>query len=220
LAVIATIGTSAAGHYDLVLMDIQMPRMDGITATRRIRALGGPAAEVPIVAMTANVLPEQVREFLAAGMDGHVAKPVRQAELQSAIASALAARPASRRELGDQAQTAEAQEGPPTFDAATFAEVREMLPRERLAAHLERLAGEVELVAAGSGPDGNAENLAGAAHKIVSQAGMLGLMRLSERAREVEEAARSAGAGEALETALSRFRQAAVDVTEAERALG
>jgi signal transduction histidine kinase/DNA-binding response OmpR family regulator/HPt (histidine-containing phosphotransfer) domain-containing protein len=223
-----------ARHYDLILMDIQMPRMDGITATRRIRALDGPTSEVPIVAMTANVLPEQVREFLAAGMNGHVAKPVRQADLNSAITSALAAQPASRRGLGAAAQTpetppeappvevppAQVDAGPTAFDAATFAEVREMLPPERLAAHLERLAGDVERVAAGPGTDGAVDELAGSAHKIVSQAGMLGLMRLSERARAVEEAARSGGAGEALAAALARFRQAALDVAEAERALG
>jgi signal transduction histidine kinase/DNA-binding response OmpR family regulator len=214
-----------ARHYDLILMDIQMPRMDGITATRRIRALGGPTSEVPIVAMTANVLPEQVREFLAAGMNGHVAKPVRQADLLAAITSALAAQPASRRGLGASAETdtappAEVQDGAAAFDAMTFAEVREMLPPERLAAHLERLAGDVELVAAGPGADGTVEELAASAHKIVSQAGMLGLMRLSERARAVEEAARSGGAGEALDGALAHFRQAALDVAEAERALG
>jgi DNA-binding NarL/FixJ family response regulator len=202
-----------------------MPRMDGITATRRIRALGGPTSEVPIVAMTANVMPDQVREFLAAGMNGHVAKPVRQADLLAAITSALAAQPASRRGLGAPAEApegppAEVHEGPPAFDPTTFAEVREMLPPERLAAHLERLAGEVEQVAVGPGADGAVEELAGSAHKIVSQAGMLGLMRLSERARAVEEAARSGGAGEALDAALARFRQAALDVAEAERALG
>jgi signal transduction histidine kinase/AmiR/NasT family two-component response regulator len=224
----------SARHYDLILMDIQMPRMDGITATRRIRALGGPTSEVPIVAMTANVLPEQVREFLAAGMNGHVAKPVRQADLHAAISSALAARPASRRGLGAPADVAEvplvevplaeveveAEEGPPAFDAATFAEVRDMLPPERLAAHLERLAGDVELVAAGPGADGAVDEIAGSAHKIISQAGMLGLMRLSERARAVEEGARGSGAGEALDAALARFRQAAPDVAEVERALG
>jgi CheY-like chemotaxis protein len=212
-------------HYDLILMDIQMPRMDGITATRQIRALGRPTSEVPIVAMTANVMPEQVREFLAAGMNGHVAKPVRHAELLAAITSALAAQPASRRGLGaragaDTAPPAEVQDGPPAFDATIFAEVREMLPPERLAAHLERLAGDVELVAAGPNSDGAVEALAGSAHKIVSQAGMLGLMRLSERARAVEEAARSGGAGETLDAALARFRHAAPDVAEAERALG
>jgi HPt (histidine-containing phosphotransfer) domain-containing protein len=171
--------------------------------------------------MTANVLPEQVREFLSAGMNGHVAKPVRQADLHAAITSALAARPASRRGLGEQGEAGGAEAGgAAVLDTATFAEVRGMLPPERLAAHLERLAGEVERVAAGVEAEGGAEDLAAAAHKIVSQAGMLGLMRLSERARAVEEAARDGQGGEALPAALARFRQAAPDLAEAERALG
>jgi CheY-like chemotaxis protein len=200
------------GRYDLVLMDIQMPRMDGITATREIRRLGGEAAEVPIVAMTANVLPEQVREFFAAGMNGHVAKPVRQAELHAAITSALAGRPARAAQEGEAAQ----EDGPTAFDAEVFGDVAGMLPRERLAAHLETLAGQVELVAAGAG---GADELVAAAHKIVSQAGMLGLMRLSERARGVEEAART-GDGERIKAALLPFREAAMDITQAEAALG
>jgi CheY-like chemotaxis protein len=73
-------------------MDIQMPRMDGITATRRIREMEGPKCRVPIIAMTANVLAEQVREFEAVGMNGHVAKPIKQAELHAAIAAATDAK--------------------------------------------------------------------------------------------------------------------------------
>jgi CheY-like chemotaxis protein len=80
----------AQEDFDLILMDVQMPRMDGITATRRIREMEGPQSRVPIVAMTANVLAEQVREFAAVGMNGHVGKPIRQAELHAAIAAALA----------------------------------------------------------------------------------------------------------------------------------
>jgi CheY-like chemotaxis protein len=74
-----------AKTYDLVLMDIQMSGMDSISATQRIRALQGTAARVPIVAMTANVLTEQVVEFRAAGMNDHVGKPFRQNALLSAI---------------------------------------------------------------------------------------------------------------------------------------
>jgi PAS domain S-box-containing protein len=73
--------------YDLVLMDVQMPVMDGLTAARRIRALATPAAgATPIVAMTANVLPDQVAKCLDAGMDDHLGKPMNPARLLEAIA--------------------------------------------------------------------------------------------------------------------------------------
>jgi CheY-like chemotaxis protein len=63
--------------YDLILMDVQMPQMDGYEATRRIRALGTPEAKtVPIVAMTANVFREDIEKSLESGMDAHVGKPL------------------------------------------------------------------------------------------------------------------------------------------------
>jgi signal transduction histidine kinase/CheY-like chemotaxis protein len=74
-----------AGGYDVVLMDVQMPGMDGLTATRHIRALGSPASRLPIVALTANVLPQQVAQFRAAGMDDHVGKPFRPDELLAMV---------------------------------------------------------------------------------------------------------------------------------------
>jgi PAS domain S-box-containing protein len=74
-------------RYDLVLMDVQMPGMDGLTATRRIRALPiAAAAATPIVAMTANVLPEQIARCLDAGMDDHLGKPMHPGDLLGAIA--------------------------------------------------------------------------------------------------------------------------------------
>jgi len=69
------------GAYDLVLMDIQMPVLDGVSAARQIRALPGPQAAVPIVALTANTLSEQRETYAAAGMADCVAKPVNMAEL-------------------------------------------------------------------------------------------------------------------------------------------
>jgi PAS domain S-box-containing protein len=77
------------GDYDLVLMDLHMPVMDGLTATQAIRALGGEKAAVPIVAVTAEAMPEQIRKCLAAGMDAHVAKPIRPDVLYSVIDEAL-----------------------------------------------------------------------------------------------------------------------------------
>lgn len=72
--------------FDLILMDIQMPDMDGLEACRRIRAQGGPSAATPIVALTANVLSHQRDTYLAAGMDGVVGKPVSPAALLAEIA--------------------------------------------------------------------------------------------------------------------------------------
>ena len=79
------------GAYDLILMDIQMPVMDGIDAAKAIRAAERAEGRrrTPIVALTANALSHQVQEYLAAGMDGHVPKPIEIAKLYDAISRAL-----------------------------------------------------------------------------------------------------------------------------------
>ncbi|HEX2816938.1 MAG TPA: response regulator, partial [Phenylobacterium sp.] len=81
------------GGYDLILMDIQMPVMDGIDAAREIRAIEveEQRKRIPIVALTANALTHQVEEYMAVGMDGHVAKPIEIAKLYEAISAALTA---------------------------------------------------------------------------------------------------------------------------------
>lgn len=71
--------------YDLILMDVQMPEMDGVTATRRIRELDGRAAATPIIALTANAMAGDRETYLAAGMDFYVSKPIDPGELFSAI---------------------------------------------------------------------------------------------------------------------------------------
>lgn len=77
------------GRFDLILMDIKMPRMDGIAAARAIRSLEGPEAMTPIVALTANVDPEDARSYLAAGMCCVVEKPIKPDRLLQAINIAL-----------------------------------------------------------------------------------------------------------------------------------
>jgi PAS domain S-box-containing protein len=78
------------GAHDLILMDVHMPVMDGMDATRAIRALPGTAGRVPVIALTANVQPEQVEACRAAGMDAHVGKPIQVGELIATMAEALA----------------------------------------------------------------------------------------------------------------------------------
>ncbi len=92
------------GPFDLVLMDIQMPVMDGLEATRRIRDLGAdvtfsdgcPIRDIPIVAFTADAMPGDRERFLSAGMDEHLPKPLRRAHLDSILAKVAKGEPLAR----------------------------------------------------------------------------------------------------------------------------
>ena len=81
---------SPAGTFDAILMDVMMPKMDGLAATRAIRALDRPdAARIPIIAMTGNAFQEDVQECLDAGMNAHLAKPIDMTKAGRVIADAM-----------------------------------------------------------------------------------------------------------------------------------
>ena len=82
------VSASEPGYYDVVLMDIQMPVMDGYEATEAIRALEDKKlAEIPILAMTANAFKEDEEVAIKAGMNGHIAKPIDVNDLMNKLAS-------------------------------------------------------------------------------------------------------------------------------------
>ena len=89
----AAVRAAGAGDYDLVLMDVRMPELDGIAATRRIRDLAGARSRVPVIALTADLASEDRAVCQAAGMTDCLAKPVKRQELAAAIARSVGRRP-------------------------------------------------------------------------------------------------------------------------------
>ncbi|MCI8285931.1 MAG: response regulator, partial [Firmicutes bacterium] len=83
---------SAPGQYQLILMDVQMPVLNGYDATRKIRGMSHPlAVRIPIIAMTANAFAEDIRDALEAGMNAHVAKPIDMGVLEQTVRAVLEA---------------------------------------------------------------------------------------------------------------------------------
>jgi CheY-like chemotaxis protein len=86
---IEAVEAARGGRFDLILMDIKMPVMDGLEATQHIRAADGPAAGLPIVALTANADTRDAAAYIAAGMDAVVEKPIKPAALFAAMLKAV-----------------------------------------------------------------------------------------------------------------------------------
>ncbi|MFT4276514.1 MAG: PAS domain S-box protein [Rhodopseudomonas sp.] len=184
--------TAGGRCYDLILMDIQMGEIDGMEASRRIRALKSGCNNVPIVALTANVLPEQVKRYRAAGMDGHIGKPINRAELLAAVARWG---DAGARERPSDPQPAAA--APAVVrDPSVLEELRMFASDEDIAGFTGQLREAIdsipprwppELGITGEGEDPR-EALGRLAHKTVSLAGQLGFSRLAEACRRMEQA--------------------------------
>jgi signal transduction histidine kinase len=90
------VALAAERPFDVILMDVRMPKVDGLEATRRIRTLPGEHGQVPILALTAYTFPDQIAQCLDAGMDGHLPKPVDYQTLINGIDGAIARAPAGK----------------------------------------------------------------------------------------------------------------------------
>jgi signal transduction histidine kinase/CheY-like chemotaxis protein/HPt (histidine-containing phosphotransfer) domain-containing protein len=203
---------SSGKAYDLVLMDMHMPVMDGIEATKRIRKLPGAAAGVPIIAATAGAMHEEIQRCLDAGMDDYVAKPINPDLLTQAILRALGPAAATSSSAASAAAPAT-----PAFDvAARLAEGDEPLDEAVLHALEEQLGRDtvIELVEEyrtsatelvdrikSACSAGDLKSLGDAAHTLKSSSGSLGLKRLHHVAFAIEEAARHGRGSAAAEAA-------------------
>lgn len=172
-----------AKAYDLALMDIQMPVMDGLTATRKIRSLDGPGRHIVIIAMTANVLPQQVRGFLEAGINDHIGKPVKRADLIGKLTKWLPA--------GQNTGMSEKEplQGSTSFNEKSFEDFRNTIGSDRVDQWLGRLDEQLKDTFAGEGPtEIDRQQIAANAHAIIPQAALLGFSDLSEFCASLEQA--------------------------------
>ncbi|MDI1445450.1 response regulator [Polyangium sp. 6x1] len=196
-------------EYDVVLMDVQMPDMDGLEATRRLRAPGPYQGKPRVIAMTANAMQEDRRECLAAGMDDFVSKPIRIEELVAALtrsALELPRIPASSRIPFPR------DPDEPVLDEEAFERVRLVASLDEenpFAALVSDFVHDsrrnVEEMGAALA-EGDLRRLERLAHNLKGSAGMLGATRLSRRSADVERAAR-----EGQHDGLPRLVEAALD---------
>lgn len=183
-------------RFDLVLMDIAMPHLDGIAATRMLRALPPPAGLVPVIAVTAAGEPDDRAAYTAAGMDGFVAKPVATDDLLRAIAGVMRGR---HRAADADAAAAEAAVGP-LMDTQTLSILRSTLAADelaRLVASTEAEAGAGVRAAEAASAAGDAPALAAAAAAVAQACEGVGAQRVVAIARAVQAAAGSEPAARA-----------------------
>ena len=184
-----------AGDYDLILMDVQMPRCNGYEAARAIRAAEQGSRRTPILAMTARAMDGDVQECLDAGMDGYVSKPVRGPALLAAVESWVAASGEPQHSAA-QPSPEEAEELPALAPAA-LAELRAYSGDgdESIVLELATLYLQGATVHIASLRDSLAardcQRFERAAHTLKGSSGTLGARQLEARCRELEDHARN-----------------------------
>jgi PAS domain S-box-containing protein len=189
---VAAVEAVRDGDFDLVLMDVQMPDLDGVGATRRIRTLPPPKSAIPIVALTANAMSGAAEQYLAAGMDDYVSKPIKPATLLAKIEQhagmprpTLAPRPVATADPADD-RILDEEALAMLVDVMSPVEIRELIggfltdARSRVT-RIGELSVRGDLSAA-----------AREAHILVSTTGTVGAKRVSELAQSLELACKAA----------------------------
>ncbi|WP_322100161.1 ATP-binding protein [Geminicoccus harenae] len=181
------VGMVTRGGYDLVLMDVQMPVMDGMEATRRIRRLDGPAAHVPILALTANVMASEQARYLSTGMNRCLTKPVVWSELFAALAAVASGSLAPAGPTAVPEALPAATDEVPLLDVTRLDAMSAGMPAETFARMLARgitsaeaACGRLRSLA------GDRDALAREAHRLRGTAGTFGLRRVATLAEAIE----------------------------------
>jgi len=174
------------GVFDAVLMDVQMPELDGVEATRQIRALPPPASQVHIIAMTANAMTGTEAEYLAAGMNDYISKPVDLKVLREKLSSL-----AARDRAGPRAVAPARFRTDKALDHEKLAELKNVLSlakvTELVSLFLNEAAARLEAVESAVAR-GDLSSAAREAHTLVSTSGNIGATQLSAAARSLEQA--------------------------------
>jgi PAS domain S-box-containing protein len=171
--------------YGVILMDIQMPGMDGLETAKRIRQSGGPSASAPIVALTANAYAEQVNEYAAAGMHHHIAKPFTPQALRAKVIE-IARWDAAERVAPDRADGEI-----PVLDEGIASELIATVGIDRALMLYRMFLIDIEGSLRTDAAVTDGVNIASVAHKLTGSAGLLGLVELELAARVLAEKSRS-----------------------------
>jgi PAS domain S-box-containing protein len=179
---------AAVEHFDAILMDVRMPGMNGLEATRRIRALPSPYGIVPVVAVTAQAFAQQIEICRQAGMETHLSKPFTKEGLLAAVENAILMTGS-----GLNAAISNATVAPeiPEFDRDAFEDTTALLPSEDIGEHLGTLISRAEALSRQLRAPGilmRAGELADAAHALGGAASFLGFKILAEVTRNFEYA--------------------------------
>jgi CheY-like chemotaxis protein/HPt (histidine-containing phosphotransfer) domain-containing protein len=205
--------------FDVILMDVQMPRMDGYAAARAIRAREGGRDHVPIIALTANALSEEAERCREAGMDLHFCKPVDWPALLAAMARLAQPDAAGDASIRLSDATSEMVRLP-TLDRRKLDELQRMIGAANVSSLLGMFEADArEHFAPGIELERSPHDLAARSHRFAGSAGMLGFAELTEACRRLHDAAHAgeplAGRLDACRTACSRALDTLADLRAA-----
>ncbi len=173
--------------FALILMDVHMPVMDGVEATKRIRAMAGPRADTPIIALTANAMAGARDQYIALGMDDYLSKPFKRDQLLDAVS--LWARPP------DEVDSTEAGDADMVLDERPIGELLEAMSPDRMLSLIESYcssADELVLMIEEAIASGDVGLVIKASHDLGSTSGNFGAMELHRLSRQLEAACRNA----------------------------